>query len=129
MSVLMPIAMGVGFLGLSGFAAYSSLSLRRSNRERYIREFILPNGLYKKLQEKRPGLDPRHHPLVARALRQFFLCHLMSGRKFVSMPSQVVDDLRHEFILYTRNYQHFCNRGFRRLYAPHAGCRTGRRPE
>lgn len=112
MSALIPIVMGAGFVGLSGFAAYSGLSLRRANRERYIREFSLPQGLYKKLQEKRPELDPKHHPLVARALRQYFLCHLMSGRKFVSMPSQVVDDLWHEFILYTRNYEHFCKKAF-----------------
>jgi hypothetical protein len=104
--------MGAGLVGLSGLAAYSGISLRRANRERYVREFILPQGLYKKLQEKRPAIDPKHHPLVARALRQFFLCHLKSGRKFVSMPSQIVDDLWHEFILYTRNYQHFCNKAF-----------------
>jgi hypothetical protein len=112
MSVLISIAIGTGFLGLSGFAAYSGFQLQRSKRERFIREFVLPHGLFKKVQEKRPVLDPRHHALVARALRQFFLCHLMSGRKFVSMPSQVVDDLWHEFILFTRNYQQFCNKAF-----------------
>ena len=112
MSVLIPIAIGTGFLGLSGLAAYSGFQLRCAKRERYIREFVLPHGLFKKLQEKRPEVDPRHHALVARALRQFFLCHLKSGRKFVSMPSRVVDDLWHEFILYTRNYQQFCNKAF-----------------
>src|SRR3954469_21095831 len=105
MSVLIPIAIGTGLLGLGGFAAYSGLQLRSAKREKYIREFVLPQGLFKKLQDRRPGIDPRHHALVARALRQFFLCHLKSGRKFVSMPSRAVDDLWHEFILYTRNYQ------------------------
>ncbi|MBF0256946.1 MAG: hypothetical protein HQL47_10930, partial [Gammaproteobacteria bacterium] len=38
-----------------------------------------------------------------------------SGRRFVSMPSQVVDDLWHEFILYTKHYATFCNRGFGRF--------------
>jgi hypothetical protein len=112
MSILIPIAIGAGVLGLGGFAAYSGLQLRSARREKYIREFVLPHGLFKKLQEKRPGIDHKHHALVARALRQFFLCHLKSDRKFVSMPSQVVDDLWHEFILYTRNYQHFCNKAF-----------------
>ena len=112
MSVLVPIAVGTGLLGLAGFAAYSGLQLLGARREKYVREFVLPNGLFKKLQEKRPGVDPKHYPLVARALRQFFLCHLKSGRKFVSMPSQIVDELWHEFILYTRNYQHFCNKAF-----------------
>jgi len=112
MSALIQIAIGTGFLGLGGFAAYSGFQLRRAKRERFVREFVLPHGLFKKLQEKRPELDPRHHALVARALRQFFLCHLKSGRKFVSMPSQVVDDLWHEFILYTRDYQQFCSKAF-----------------
>ena len=121
MSVSIPIAIGAGFVGLSAFAVYSGIGLRRAKRERFIREFVLPHGLFKKLQEKRPALDPRHHSLVARALRQFFLCHLKSGRKFVSMPSQVVDDLWHEFILYTRNYQQFCSKAFGG-YMHHAGC-------
>ena len=96
----------------AGYATYSGVKLRLARRERYIREFVLPQGLFKKLQEKRPEIDPKHHSLVARALRQFFLCHLKSGRKFVSMPSQVVDDLWHEFILYTRDYQRFCKKAF-----------------
>jgi hypothetical protein len=44
----------------------------------------------------------------SQGLKQFFLAHLMSDRKLVSMPSQIVDHLWHEFILYTREYQHFC---------------------
>lgn len=104
--------MMVAVVLFAGYATYSGLQLRRARRERYIREFVLPHGLFKKLQEKRPEIDPKHHPLVARALRQFFLCHLKSGRNFVSMPSQVVDDLWHEFILYTRNYQQFCKKAF-----------------
>ena len=110
--MLTPIAIGAGLLGLGGFATYSGLQLRNARREQYIREFLLPYGLFKKLHEKRPAVDSKHHPLVARALRQFFLCHLKSGRKFVSMPSQIVDDLWHEFILYTRHYQRFCKKAF-----------------
>jgi hypothetical protein len=49
---------------------------------------------------------------VSRGLRQFFLAHLMSGKRYVSMPSQVADDLWHEFILYTRDYEAFCRRAF-----------------
>ncbi len=52
---------------------------------------------------------------MARALRQFFLAHLKSGRQFVSMPSQVADDLWHEFILYTRHYEAFCGQAFGRF--------------
>src|SRR5580704_14610676 len=36
----------------------------------------------------------------------------MSGKRYVSMPSQIADDLWHEFILYTREYDAFCRRAF-----------------
>jgi hypothetical protein len=53
--------------------------------------------------------------LIARGLRKFFLAHLASGRRFVSMPSQAADDLWHEFILFTRNYEIFCKNAFGRF--------------
>ena len=49
---------------------------------------------------------------MSRGLRQFFIAYLMSGKRYVSMPSQVADDLWHEFILYTREYDAFCRRAF-----------------
>jgi hypothetical protein len=81
-------------------------------RESYIRTFDLPHGLFDKLRKKRPSLTLKDCQLVSHALRQYFLAYHKSGRKFVSMPSQVADDLWHEFILYTRNYQAFCARAF-----------------
>ena len=84
-------------------------------RERYIRTFELPRGLFDNLRKRRPQLTRKDCQLVAHALRQFFLAHLASGRRFVSMPSQVTDDLWHEFILYTRHYQLFCERAFGRF--------------
>ncbi|MFO1305040.1 MAG: hypothetical protein U1F54_14995 [Burkholderiales bacterium] len=81
-------------------------------REAYIRTFELPYGLFDKLRGKRPTLTLKDCQLVAHALRQFFLAYHKSGRKFVSMPSQAADDLWHEFILYTRNYQAFCKQAF-----------------
>lgn len=84
-------------------------------RERYIRTFELPRGLFESLRKRRPQLTLKDCQLVAHALRQFFLAHLKSGRRFVSMPSQVTDDLWHEFILYTRHYQLFCESAFGRF--------------
>ncbi|WP_445371182.1 glycine-rich domain-containing protein [Methylomonas sp. HW2-6] len=49
---------------------------------------------------------------MGKALRQFFRAYLESDCQFVSMPSQLVDDLWHEFILYTREYRRFCFRAF-----------------
>jgi hypothetical protein len=88
---------------------------RYAARAAFIQNYAFPRGLFQKLHAKRPALDTKDMQLVARALRQFFLAHLESGRKYVSMPSQVTDDLWHEFILYTRNYEEFCRRAFGRF--------------
>lgn len=84
-------------------------------RQAFIREAPLPPGLFDRLRRHHPGLTPKECQLVAQGLRQFFLAHLRSGRRFVSMPSQVVDDLWHEFILYTRHYERYCGRAFGRM--------------
>ena len=90
-------------------------ALRRARRADFIRQFTLPQGLFDKLRQRHPQLTLKDCQLVAQALRQFFLAHLHSGLQQVSMPSQVADDLWHEFILYTRNYQAFCGRAFGRF--------------
>ena len=88
---------------------------RRSVRADYIRTYTFPPGLYEKLQKKRPELSLKESQLVGRALRQFFLGYLQSGCRYVSMPSQVTDDLWHEMILYTRHYESFCKKAFGRF--------------
>jgi hypothetical protein len=93
-------------------AVYSWSRWRRLARAEFIRNYTFPHGLFAKLNAKRPQLDAKQMQLVARALRQFFLAYLRSGRQYVSMPSQVTDDLWHEFILYTRHYDAFCRRAF-----------------
>lgn len=87
---------------------------RRSQREHHIRTYMFPPGLLDKLQARRPELQLKDRQLVARALRQFFLVYLNSGFKQIAMSSQLVDDLWHEFILYTHHYQTFCQHAFGR---------------
>ena len=86
-----------------------------AKRAEFIRSYILPAGLYDKLRKKHPQLSLKDCQLVGQALRQFFLAHLKSGRQFVAMPSQGADDLWHEFILYTRHYDAFCQQAFGRF--------------
>ena len=87
---------------------------RLVKRADFIRSYMFPPGLLDKLLVLRPELSLKDRQLVARALRQFFLAYHKSGYKHVAMPSQVVDDLWHEFILYTKNYQSFCRQAFGR---------------
>lgn len=88
---------------------------RAGLREAYLRTYTLPTGIFPKLQKKHPELTLKDCQLVAQALRQYFLAYLKSGYRSVAMPSQVVDDLWHEFILYTRIYSQFCGKGFGRF--------------
>jgi hypothetical protein len=87
-------------------------ALRRARRADFIRQYTLPQGLFEKLRARHPQLTLKDCQLVAQALRQFFLAYLAGRLRPVAMPSQVVDDLWHEFILYTRNYQVFCDQAF-----------------
>ena len=87
-------------------------ALTALRREAYIRNFNLPPRLFEPLRTQHPHLSLKDCQLVAQGLRQFFLAYLKSGQRYVSMPSQVVDDLWHEFILHTRDYQAFCNEAF-----------------
>jgi hypothetical protein len=87
-------------------------SSQRLRRAEFIRTYRWPRGLLGKLSEQHPNVVRKDAALVSRGLRQFFIAYLMSGRKYVSMPSQIADDLWHEFILHTRDYQEFCRRAF-----------------
>ena len=86
--------------------------LETSLRRQFIREARLPPFLIGKLQQAHPQLSRRDAELVLRGLRQFFMSHLRSNRKFVAMPSKVVDTAWHEFILHTQGYQHWCKAAF-----------------
>ena len=85
-------------------------------RDAHIRLFTLPAGLLLKLIKKHPTLTLADAQLVDKAMRQFFMTYHLSNHRFVAMPSEVVDDLWHEFILYTRTYELFCKQAFGRFF-------------
>lgn len=99
----------------TGGLAFTVVRLWRSlrkYRESQIRKLALPDEIFYKLREKHPQLSQPDCVLVADGLRQFFIAHLKSRKSNLAMPSQVVDDLWHEFILHTNAYQKFCRRAF-----------------
>lgn len=105
-----PVAILLGVAVVASFYFYGKW--RELRRAEFIRTFRWPRGLLERLEKHHPGFERKDSALVSRGLRQFFLAYLMSGRRHVSMPSQVADDLWHEFILYTRDYDTFCRRAF-----------------
>jgi hypothetical protein len=86
-----------------------------SQRRQFIREARFPALLGAKLLALYPQLRPSDVELVLHGLRQFFMAHLRSRRRFVAMPSKVVDAAWHEFILHTRAYEVWCNAAFGKL--------------
>lgn len=82
------------------------------SRQTYVRSFAYPKGVFSKVIEKYPHLTQKDMHLVGQGLRQFFLAYLKSEKRYVSMPSKVADELWHEFILYTKDYQAFCKKAF-----------------
>jgi hypothetical protein len=106
------VAMFAAGMAISVVLGIVAVRIERYKREQYIRAYLFPAGVFEKFHAARPGLEVKDQQLVARALRQFFLTYLKSGFKRVAMPSQVVDDLWHEFILFTRDYDRFCKHAF-----------------
>lgn len=86
-----------------------------SRRRQFVRESRFPPLLAQKLREQYPQLSRSDTDLVLRGLRQFFMAHLRSKRKFVAMPSKVVDSAWHAFILHTRAYEDWCQAAFGKL--------------
>ena len=98
-------------------AGYLYLTVERKQQAgtEAIRSYAWPPGLLERLARRHPSLSSTEIELVSDGLRQFFRAYLASGGRYVAMPSLVVDDLWHEFILYTRDYQLFCQQAFGRF--------------
>ena len=115
----MPAVLIIALVLVARVAALSWRAVQASKRADFIRSFVLPQGLFDKLRATHPQLSLKDCQLVAQALRQFFLAKLKSGtqtvKQTVAMPSQVADDLWHEFILCTRHYDAFCRGAFGRF--------------
>jgi hypothetical protein len=108
------VAVVVGLLFTVALAKALS-AWEQSLRRQFVRDAALPRFLVDKLLVAYPTMKPGDAELVLRGLRQFFMAHLRSGRKFVGMPSKVVDAAWHEFILHTQAYQLWCESAFGKL--------------
>lgn len=85
------------------------------SRRQFLAQFRIPDAVAGRFRQKHPALSGAQEALVRDGLQQYFqICQRARG-KFVSMPSQVVDDLWHDFILFTRIYRTFCTRAFGRF--------------
>ena len=88
---------------------------QQAGRALFIERFPLHERLDQRLARRRPELDSTQRAEVLEGLRDYFLICNTAGRRMVAMPSQAVDDAWHEFILFTRQYEQFCQRAFGRF--------------
>lgn len=100
-------------LGLAAALVASRHGARQLRREQFVRGHVFEAALLRKLAERHPQLTEKDEFLVARALRQFFIVRVRAGSgALLGMPSRVVDDLWHAFILDTVAYADFCQQAF-----------------
>ena len=94
-----------------GAAMFGSSDKRR---RQFIAQYAFPGGVAERLEKERPELSHVQRAQVMEGLRDWFqICREgLRQRAFVSMPSTVVDDAWHEFILFTRDYIQFCEHAF-----------------
>jgi len=99
-----------GGFALAAFI-YHTAKLRRIA---VIDTFVFPSGVVTSLHKTYPHLSLGQIDLVLEQMREYFhLCNISMGkRQRVGMPSKVVDEAWHEFILFTKQYESFCNRAF-----------------
>lgn len=87
----------------------------RQRREAFLSTYPYQRFLDKRLAARHPQLSPAQRTEVFFALDDYFHICSKAGRRMVAMPSQVVDDAWHEFILFTRQYDRFCRHAFGRF--------------
>ena len=85
---------------------------RQSSQLRYIGNYRFHPAIRQKLKNKHPSLSDEQLDKVFQALRDYFYICNRAKRRMVAMPSQVVDDAWHEFILFTRSYERFCQQAY-----------------
>lgn len=87
----------------------------KNQRAAYIDNFPYTRLLDKRLATRRPELSESQRQAVFAGLLDYLQLCRMAGKRMVAMPSQAVDDAWHEFILFTRQYDKFCQSAFGRF--------------
>jgi hypothetical protein len=96
-------------------AIYQYLQYRRRQEQfYYLHHYRFPVGIRRRLASKYPELNDAQWQQVETAMRQYFRLHTKS-KATLAMPSRIVDDYWHEFILHTAIYEEFCQKALGRF--------------
>jgi hypothetical protein len=84
-------------------------------RLQFIENYKFSPVLIKRVQAQHDYLSDADMKKVVEATRDYFYICSQADGKMVAMPSEIVDVLWHEFLLFTREYQQFCKKGIGRF--------------
>lgn len=102
-------------LTLSFVLFFTLLEFNKRKRKKFIDSYIFPLKLNKKLKDTYPHLEEKDIELILTGLKEYFHSCNIAGKTIVAMPSQVVDIAWHEFLLFTQEYNKFCQKAFGRF--------------
>lgn len=112
MDVIYPIIL-IFILSILSFGLYQKAQSYK--RTAFINSYEFPESIRVKVSKTYPHLSDSELEQVIRGLRDYFHIILLSQRRMVAMPSQVVDVAWHEFILFTKEYSVFCSKALGRF--------------
>lgn len=95
--------------------AYFFKKRKKAAQLAYIDNYHFHPSIKNKISERHPSLTDEQINLVFQGLRDYFHICNHASRRPVSMPSKIVDEAWHEFILFTRAYKHFCRKALGRF--------------
>lgn len=101
----------------SGGRKPSRLSVVRERRaarrgESYVADYRFPAYIAKRVRRHHPNVGEEDCQLIEQGLREWFVCCAWRGSMVLGMPSRLVDDAWHEFILDSISYVNFCEAAF-----------------
>jgi hypothetical protein len=85
---------------------------RQTRDEDFILRYPFPEQIETKVRKHEPGLQDKDWKLVEQGLREWFLCCAWREGEVLGMPSRIVDEAWHEFILDSLAYTAFCEEAF-----------------
>jgi len=83
----------------------------QQHRINYIQNFNFPEYIVKRFQNENNVKD-EDLPIIIEAFKSYLM--IFTGRKknFCPMPSTIVDELWHTFLLFSKEYTFFCKKAF-----------------
>ncbi len=96
-------------------ALYLFFRIRQQGQLEFINTYTFHPAIRERVKRKYPQLSDNQIDTLFDALRDYFTFCNKAKRRMVAMPSQAVDTVWHEFILFTKAYEQFSRRAIGRF--------------